>query len=103
MLNKITILVLCLFSVAFAQTLMRTDGGKVKVDFFYESLCPYCQQFMERSLKKAAATPVTYLLFRISGKFVIFLYILMVMLGELLMEQAGFSLANMGLENVKET
>ena len=34
------------------------NDDKVKVDFYYESLCPYCQQFMERSLKTAAATKV---------------------------------------------
>ncbi len=32
--------------------------GKVKIDFFYESLCPYCQQFIQRSLKVAANTKV---------------------------------------------
>lgn len=45
-----------LVAVALSTPLMRTDGGKVKVDFYYESLCPYCQQFMDRSLKVAAAT-----------------------------------------------
>ena len=45
---------------AFKLDKIRSDGDKVKVDFYYESLCPYCQQFMERALKQAAATKVTY-------------------------------------------
>ncbi len=31
---------------------------KVKVDFYYESLCPYCQQYMQKSLKIASQTEV---------------------------------------------
>ena len=50
-------LLLCLFvAVTLSTPLIRSDGGKVKVDFYYESLCPYCQQFMEKSLKIAAST-----------------------------------------------
>ena len=53
--NKIFLL--CLFiAVAFSSPLFRLDGGKVQVDFYYESLCPYCQQFIERSLRAAADT-----------------------------------------------
>ena len=47
-----------LFVLGAASPLIRNDGDKVKVDFYYESLCPYCQQYMERSLKIAAATKV---------------------------------------------
>lgn len=44
------------------------DAPKVKVDFYFESLCPYCQQYIVGSLKKAAATKVTLSLdFRASG------------------------------------
>lgn len=32
------------------------NDDKVKVDFYYESLCPYCQQYMVGSLKTAANT-----------------------------------------------
>jgi thiol-disulfide isomerase/thioredoxin len=57
---KIVLLVTLLFVATFAFKLdkIRADDGKVKVDFYYESLCPYCQQFIERSLKQAAATKV---------------------------------------------
>ena len=34
------------------------NEGKVRLDFFYESLCPYCGQFITSSLKAAVATPV---------------------------------------------
>ena len=46
-------------------------SDKVQVDFFYESLCPYCQQFMERSLKTAANTKVHHHSLRTFGKYVI--------------------------------
>jgi hypothetical protein len=49
----------------------NADSDKVKVDLYYESLCPDCQQFISRSLKVAAGTKVKILLFRISGKFAI--------------------------------
>jgi hypothetical protein len=48
--NKILIVLLGLIALAACQ--------KVKVDFYYESLCPYCQQFIEKSLKVAASTKV---------------------------------------------
>lgn len=38
-----------------------TADDRVKIDFYYESLCPYCQQFIERSLKTAANTKVNRL------------------------------------------
>jgi hypothetical protein len=44
--NKILLVLLGLVVLATSQSLYRTDGGKVQVDFYYESLCPYCQQFM---------------------------------------------------------
>ena len=45
------------------------NDDKVKIDFYYESLCPYCAQFMEGSLKTAAATKVFLASFRICGRF----------------------------------
>ena len=92
--NK-AIITLCLLALAAATPLIRTDGGKVKIDFYYESLCPYCQQFMERSLKIAASTKVRLTLFRISGKFVISTFIPTATPEELRMELAGVSHVNM--------
>lgn len=45
---KIVLLITLLFVATFAFKLdkIRADDGKVKVDFYYESLCPYCQQFI---------------------------------------------------------
>ena len=60
--SKILIVFLGLIALAATQTLYRTDGGKVTVDFYYESLCPYCQQFIEKSLKQAAATKASFML-----------------------------------------
>lgn len=50
--NKPLILLIALITITVSQ--------KVKVDFYYESLCPYCQQFIDKSLKAAASTQVTY-------------------------------------------
>lgn len=46
--NKLILVLLGLIVLATSQ--------KVKIDFYYESLCPYCQQFIEKSLKVAAST-----------------------------------------------
>ena len=57
---KITIL-LCLLALTLLTSARHNiyyDGDKVKVDFYYESLCPYCQQFMQKSLKTAVGTKV---------------------------------------------
>jgi hypothetical protein len=93
--NKALILLLALVTISVAQ--------KVKVDFYYESLCPYCQQFIEKSLKQAASTKVLSSLFRISGKYATSIFIHMEMPRESKMEEPGASLVNMALENVKET
>ncbi len=50
-------LLVCSLSFTIHNTIVPNDD-RVKVDFYYESLCPYCQQYMERSLKVAAATKV---------------------------------------------
>lgn len=48
-------------TMTFTINNIVTDDGKVKVDFYYESLCPYCQQFISRSLKTASLTKVSVL------------------------------------------
>lgn len=101
--SKLLVLLFGLVLLASSQTLFRTDGGKVKVDFYYESLCPYCQQFIEKSLKTAAATKVYKHLLRISGKYVISVCILMEMLKEFKMVPVGVLHANMESMNVSET
>ena len=56
-----TFIIAALFLVCclgFNLNTQANNGDKVKVDFFYESLCPYCQQFMTRSLKTAMQTTV---------------------------------------------
>lgn len=58
--NKSSLLVVfavLLVSASCFQVEQNADG-KVKIDFYYESLCPYCQQYIERSLKVAASTKV---------------------------------------------
>jgi len=47
-------------SFGFTIDNIATDDDRVKIDFYYESLCPYCQQFIERSLKVAASTKVLF-------------------------------------------
>lgn len=101
--SKLLVLLFGLVLLASSQTLFRTDGGKVKVDFYYESLCPYCQQFIEKSLKTAAATKVYKHLLRISGKYVISVCIPMEMLKEFKMVPVGVLHANMESMNVSET
>lgn len=55
--NKILILLFTLLALTLCQ--------KVKVDFYYESLCPDCQSFITRALKTAAATKVNdYFIFQ---------------------------------------
>lgn len=59
---KILIISLLLLACTYGETIENivTDDGKVKIDFYYESLCPYCQQFIERSLKVASQTKVSH-------------------------------------------
>lgn len=78
------------------------NDDRVKVDFFFESLCPYCQQFIVGSLKTAAATKVSIKLFRISGRSVTSIYTLTEMPDAHLMEQVGVSVVNMEFVNAKE-
>lgn len=77
------------------------NDDRVKVDFFFESLCPYCQQYIVGSLKTAANTQVYRSIFRISGRFATSISILTEMQEDKRMEIAGTLLANMELENAK--
>ncbi len=90
-------------SLSFTINNIVTDDGRVKVDFYYESLCPYCQQYMERSLKVASQTKVNIFLFRISGRYAISTFIPTEMPIESRMDQAGTSHVNMDQDNAKET
>jgi hypothetical protein len=105
---KITLLLACLLvcalSFTFNRNIVTEDDDRVKIDFYYESLCPYCQQYMERSLKVAASTKVLfYIILRISGRSVTLTSSLMVMPKESKMDPPGHSLANMDLPNAKAT
>ena len=55
------VIIFCFTFLFLASTFniyQEENDDKVKVDYYFESLCPYCLQFMEGSLKKAAATKV---------------------------------------------
>lgn len=60
----VTVLLLALFAFTALTFNIRVNtrgdenDDKVKVDFYYESLCPYCQQFISGALKTAANTKV---------------------------------------------
>jgi interferon gamma-inducible protein 30 len=57
--NKtVALLVLaCLACVSVGYNLVNMpNDDRVKVDFYFESLCPYCQQYMVGALKTAANT-----------------------------------------------
>ena len=110
---KLFILCLVLLSVnVFTFNIFVKDHDKktdpnddrVQVDFYYESLCPYCQQFMQRSLKAAAQAKVKHLLLRISGKYVTSSFSPTEMQEEQRMAlMTGASPANTEPENAKET
>ena len=110
---KLFILCLVLLSVnVFTFNIFVKDHDKktnpnddrVQVDFYYESLCPYCQQFMERSLKAAAQAKVKDLLLRISGRYVTSSFSPTEMQEEQRMAlMTGASPANTEPENAKET
>lgn len=102
---KALLLFTLLLASTFAYTINQivTDDDKVKIDFYYESLCPYCQQFIQKSLKAASETKVSFFLsFRISGKYVISTFIPMVTQEEFKMDLNGHLHANMEKDNVKE-
>lgn len=89
-------------SFNFLQFEENPNDDRVKIDYFFESLCPYCQQYIVGSLKTAANTKVYYILFRISGRFAISISIHMEMLEDKELEIAGILHANMDLGNAKE-
>lgn len=102
-----TILAFILFisltqSFNFLQFEENPNDDRVKIDFFFESLCPYCQQYIVGSLKTAANTKVYYIIFRISGRFAISISIHMEMLEDKELEIAGILHANMEPGNAKE-
>lgn len=56
---RVLLLLACLLACAFTFNIRSNpNDDRVKIDFYYESLCPYCQQYIERSLKVAASTKV---------------------------------------------
>lgn len=67
--RTVLFLALILGALSFNIQVQSDNDDKVKVDFYYESLCPYCQQFMQGALTKAANTKVNQTPNRISGKF----------------------------------
>ena len=57
--QHLALLVLLVSASAFTiQQDLAPNDDRVKIDFFYESLCPYCQQFINGALKTAANTKV---------------------------------------------
>ncbi len=59
--SKMYLALLLLLVSASAFTIQQnqpSNDDRVKIDFYYESLCPYCQQFITGSLKTAANTKV---------------------------------------------
>lgn len=52
---KLIVALLCLTAV-FSFSIEKTADDKVVIDFYFESLCPYCQQFLESQVTKALAT-----------------------------------------------
>jgi hypothetical protein len=78
------------------------NDDRVKVDLYFESLCPYCQQFIVGSLKTAANTKVIMKLFRISGRYVTSISFPTETPNAHPTEQVGVSLANMEFVNARE-
>jgi hypothetical protein len=62
--NKLTILCLIILAVSCFNVIQTVEEDtRVKIDFFYESLCPYCQQYITKSLKVAANTKVNFIFY----------------------------------------
>ncbi|CAA7027869.1 unnamed protein product [Microthlaspi erraticum] len=51
-LNKLVLIFLACFVFAFSDNLVAGDSDKVKLNLYYESLCPYCQKFITEDLAK---------------------------------------------------
>jgi hypothetical protein len=58
--NLASLVLIATISIAFAFNLevQEPNDDRVKIDFYFESLCPYCQQYIVGSLKTAANTKV---------------------------------------------
>lgn len=52
----IAIFMACTFSLTFHK--IESKGDKVKIDLYYESLCPFCEGVVTGPLKQAANTKV---------------------------------------------
>ena len=51
-----TLVVFLCLALAFSFSMRKADDGKVVIDFYFESLCPYCQQFLAGGVKTALGT-----------------------------------------------
>lgn len=104
--NKQFCVLVVLLVSASAFTIHQNEDpndDRVKIDFFYESLCPYCQQYITGSLKTAASTKVSLPTFRISGKYVTSTSTPTGIPREPKMDLRGISPASMESGSVKET
>ena len=54
--NK-SLLILVAINLFLALVIAQSAGGKVQIDLYDESLCPYCREFVTGELKKAINTP----------------------------------------------
>lgn len=99
----LSLALLAVTTLSFNIMVNDANDDKVKIDFYYESLCPYCQQFMAGALTKAANTKVAHQLLRISGKSANLLSLPTEMPKGHGMDRPGASPASTVLENVKET
>ena len=52
---NVLLLLLCV-AAALTFNIQNVADDKVVIDFYFESLCPYCQQFLEGQVKQALAT-----------------------------------------------
>ena len=51
-----TLIALLCVTLALSFSISTGADDKVVIDFYYESLCPYCQQFLEGGVKTALNT-----------------------------------------------
>ena len=110
--NKAIILgLVLLLSTASAFNILQNKGlrtqdsndDKVKVNLYFESLCPGCHQFIMGALKTAASTKVLLHRYRTSGRSVSSISSHTAMQDDTKMAPAGPSTASMALENARAT
>lgn len=105
--SKVAVLLLALLAVHTVSFNLIEENApnddRVKVDFFFESLCPYCQQFIVGALKTAANTQVLSPLFRTSGRFATSTSTPTAMPAESKTVPAGASPANTASANARAT